>query len=292
MRLPSLRQVLAILRDYVMLTAGALLIAIAVRVFLVPNQVVAGGLTGIAQLLNGLIGTPVGGLVLVMNVPLLLFGFRRLGGFVFGVRTLYAIVVMGLAIDLLAPYAQPVTTEPLLYSLYGGLLDGFGMGLVLRARGTTGGTDIIARLAEARFAVQPGRVLFALDIVVFGGALLNYGPEKTLLAILVAFISSRAVDFVLAAGRGSRQVLIITSKPEGIVRSLLHDLGRGVTVLEGIGGYTGATRAVLLCIVTRAEVGPLKATIATSDPHAFVVIGETDEVIGEGFRLPLSKPPE
>lgn len=287
MRLPTVRRVLSILRDYATMTVGALLIAVAVRVFLVPNQVVTGGLTGVAQLLNTLIDTPVGGVVLLMNIPLLLFGFRRLGGFVFGVRTLYTIVVMSLAIDFLAPYARPVTSEPLLYSLYGGLLDGVGLGLVLRARGTTGGTDIIARLIEARFAVQPGKVLFALDVAIFSGALLSYGPEKALLAILVAFISSRAVDFTLAAGRGSRQALIITNRPDGIIQALLHDLGRGVTVLEGVGGYTGASRAVLLCIVTRAEIGALKAAVAVADPHAFVVIGEADEVIGEGFhRLP------
>jgi uncharacterized membrane-anchored protein YitT (DUF2179 family) len=284
MRFLPLRRLLGILRDYATMTVGALLIAIAVRVFLVPNEVVTGGLTGVAQLLNSLIGTPVGGVVLLMNIPLLLIGFRRLGGFVFGVRTLYTIVVMSLAIDFLAPYARPITSEPLLYSLYGGLLDGVGLGLVLRARGTTGGTDIIARLIEARFATQPGKVLFALDVAIFGGALLSYGPEKALLAILVAFISSRAVDFTLAAGRGSRQALIITDRPDGIIQKLLHDLGRGVTVLEGIGGYTGASRAVLLCIVTRAEIGALKAAVAAADPHAFIVIGEADEVIGEGFR--------
>jgi uncharacterized membrane-anchored protein YitT (DUF2179 family) len=288
MRWPSVRTVLGILRDYAMMTVGALLIAVAVRVFLVPNEVVTGGLTGVAQLLNSLIGTPVGGLVLVMNVPLLIIGFRQLGGFVFGVRTLYAIVVMALAIDGLAPYAQSVTSEPLLYSLYGGLLDGIGLGLILRARGTTGGTDIVARLVESRWTIQPGKVIFSLDLLVLGGALLMYGPEKALLAVLVSFISSRAVDFTLAAGRGSRQALIITTQPEGITQALLHDLGRGVTVLEGRGGYTGANRAVLLCIVTRAEIGALKAAVAARDPQAFVVIGEADEVIGEGFRrLPL-----
>jgi uncharacterized membrane-anchored protein YitT (DUF2179 family) len=279
-----LRHALTIAASYAMITVGALLVAVAVRIFLVPNNVVAGGLTGVAQLLNSLVGTPVGAVVLVLNVPLLLLGWSRLGGFVFGVRTLYAIVVMALAIDLLAPYARPVTADPLLYSLYGGVLDGLGLGLILRARGTAGGTDIIARLVETRFGVQPGRTLLLSDLVVFSGAFFAYGPEKILYALLVAFISSRAVDFVLSAGRGARQALIITERPDGITQALLHDLGRGVTVLEGVGGYTGAARAVLLCIVSRPEVGALKAAVAAADPQAFVVIAEAGEVIGEGFR--------
>ncbi|NTU83937.1 MAG: YitT family protein [Chloroflexales bacterium] len=278
------RRVLAVCYDYAMMTVGALLAALAVRVFLVPNNVVTGGLTGVAQLLNSVVGTPVGLVVLALNVPLLVIGWRRLGGFVFGVRTLYAIVVMALAIDLLAPYARPVTADPLLYSLYGGLIDGVGLGLILRARGTAGGTDIIARLVETRLGVQPGRTLLICDLLIFCGAFFAYGPEKILYALLVAFVSSRAVDFVLTAGRGARQALIITERPDGITGALLHDLGRGVTVLEGVGGYTGAARAVLLCIVSRSEVGALKAAVGAADPQAFVVIGEAGEVIGEGFR--------
>lgn len=287
------RRVLRTLVNYAVITIGALLVAVAVRIFLVPNNVIAGGLTGAAQLLNSLIGTPVGAVVLALNVPLLIVGWRRLGGFVFGVRTVYALVVMTLAIDILAPYARPVTADPLLYSLYGGVLDGLGLGLILRSRGTAGGTDIIARLVEARTGMQPGRVLLICDVVIFGAGLFVYGPEKVLYALLVAFVSSRTVDFVLAAERGARQALIITTHPEGITRALLHDLGRGVTVLEGVGGYTGAKRAVLLCIISRAEVGALKAAVAAADPGAFMVIGEAGEVIGEGFRplRPGQQPP-
>ncbi|GAB4449400.1 MAG: YitT family protein [Chloroflexi bacterium OHK40] len=285
-RLLHLRRVLAVLYDYATITLGALLIAVAVRIFLVPNDVVTGGLTGVAQLLSSIVGTPVGAVVLALNVPLLLLGWQRLGGFGFGARTAYALLVMGLAIDGLAPYARPVTTDPLLYSLYGGLLDGAGLGLILRARGTAGGTDIIARLVEEHLGVQPGRTLLLCDLFVFSAALLAYGPEKILYALLVAFISTRAVDVVLSAGRGARQALIITERPEGITTALLHGLGRGVTLLEGVGGYTGASRAVLLCVLSRSEVGALKAAVSTVDPRAFLVIGEVGEVIGEGFRPP------
>lgn len=278
------RRALTTLTHYGMITLGALLVALAVRVFLVPNDVIVGGVTGVAQLLSTYFGTPVGGVVLALNVPLMILGWRRLGGFVFGVRTIYALVIMSVAIDALTPYARPVTSDPLLYSLYGGLLDGLGLGLILRARGTAGGTDIIARLVEAGTGVQPGRVLLVCDVLVFSAGLFAYGPEKVLYALLVAFVSSRTVDFILSAGRGARQALIITDRPEGIVRALLYDLGRGVTCLEGVGGYTGATHAILLCIINRSEVSALRAAVAAADPNAFVVISEANEVIGEGFR--------
>lgn len=283
-RSPLLRRALMTLTHYGMITLGALLIAIAVRTFLAPNNVIVGGLTGVSQLMSTYLGTPIGGVVLAFNVPLLILGWQRLGGVVFGVRTLYALVVMSLAIDGLAPYVRPVTQDPLLYSLYGGLIDGMGLGLILRGRGTAGGTDIIARLVESQTGIQPGRVLLVCDVLVFSAGFFAYGPEKVLYALLVAFVSSRTVDFVLTAGRGARQALIITTRAEDITRALLYDLGRGVTILEGIGAYTGTRRAVLLCIINRSEVGALKTIVAAIDPDAFMVIGEAGEVIGEGFR--------
>lgn len=280
---PRWRCIARTLTDYALLTVGALLSATAVRFFLVPNQVVTGGLTGVAQLLNTFIGTPVGVVVLILNIPLLIAGWRYLGGAVFGVRTFYTVVVMSLAIDGLAPFARPITNDPLLYSLYGGVIDGIGIGLVLRARGTTGGSDILARLIERRFGVQPGRSLLGFDTMVFTAALFSYGPEKILYALLVAFTASRAIDTVLAAGKGARQALIITSSPEPIRQAVLHRLGRGITQLEAIGGYTGATRVVLLCVVARTEIGALKNIVSNVDPAAFVIIGEVEEVLGEGF---------
>ncbi|WP_298408132.1 YitT family protein [uncultured Chloroflexus sp.] len=279
------RRIARTLYDYALLTIGALLSATAVRFFLVPNQVVTGGITGVAQLLNTFLGTPVGIVVLILNVPLLIAGWRYLGGAVFGARTLYTVVVMSLAIDGLAPFARSITNDPLLYSLYGGLIDGLGIGLVLRARGTTGGSDILARLIERRFSIQPGRSLLGFDTLVFTAALFSYGPEKILYALLVAFTASRTIDTVLAAGKGARQALIITSTPDPIRQAVLTRLGRGITQLEGIGGYTGASRAVLLCVVARTEIGTLKNIIATADPAAFVIVGEVDEVIGEGFGM-------
>ncbi len=278
------RRAWPIVRDYTMMTAGALLAALAVDFFLVPNNVVTGGITGGAILLHTFFGTPIGLLTLLVNIPLFVIGFRSLGGLVFGIRTLYATVVMSLAIDILMPYARPITGDPLLYTLYGGLLDGLGVGLVFRARGTTGGIDILARLIEQHTGIQPGRSMLGMNLLVFAAAFFGYGPDKALYALLTSFVGSLALDYTLGAGMGARQALIVTAQPDAITQALLHDLGRGVTVLDAHGGYTGTARDVLLCVVGRAEISFLKAIVSQADPHAFVIIGEANEVIGEGFR--------
>jgi uncharacterized membrane-anchored protein YitT (DUF2179 family) len=285
------KQIVRVVRDYVVITLGALILALAVTMFLTPNDVIVGGVLGAGQLANNFFGLPTGVVVLVLNIPLFVLGFRELGGFVFGIRTIYATVVMSLAIDGLQPYVPNITADPLLYSIYGGLLDGIGTGLVLRAGGTTGGVDILARYLEKRFGVKPGQSSIVLNASIFGIAFFAFGPENVLYALLVTFIAGVAIDYTLAAGNGSRQAIIITSQPTAITQLVLSRLGRGITVLEGHGGYTGESRAVLLCVLERAELGALKQLISSTDPQAFVVIGSAEEVLGEGFRpVPLVKP--
>lgn len=279
-----MKRVLPIISDYLLLTIGAILVAASVNMFFVPNNLVFGGIMGVAQLLNTFFGTPIGLVTLAANIPLFIIGWRQLGGLVFGVRTLYATVVLSLAIDLLAPYMPAVSKQPLLYILYGALLEGVGVGLVFRARGTTGGVDILARLIEQRFGIQPGRSMLVMNLAVFGVAFFSYGAEAVLYAILAAFIGSYVLDYTLSAGGSARQAMIVTTQPDGVTQALLHDLGRGVTILEGRGGYTGTQRAVLLCVVARSEVSFVKEIVSHVDQGAFMIIGDASEVFGEGFR--------
>jgi uncharacterized membrane-anchored protein YitT (DUF2179 family) len=280
----NLKKTLGVVRDYLLMTVGALLVALSVNLFLIPNDVVGGGLSGIAIMLHTLIGTPVGLVIIILNIPLFLLGLRHLGGLVFGIRTVYATVLMALAIDALAPYVTPVSREPLLYTLYGGLLDGIGVGLVLRARGTTGGVDIVGRLVERWRGISPGQTILAIDTLIFAGAALLFGPEKALYGLLVVFISTRVIDVVLSGAGAARQSIIISARHEELTRAIIGDLRRGVTQLEGYGGYTGAERRVLLAVVTRSEIATLKALVARIDPDAFMVVGEASEVLGEGFQ--------
>lgn len=275
------------LRDYLIMTIGVICVAISIDLFLVPNNVVTGGLTGVAIILNDLFGTPIGLVSLILNIPLLIAGFRYLGGFVFGIRTVYATVALAFAIDLLNPYVgryMSATADPLLYTLYGGVLDGVGVGLVFRSQGTTGGVDIIARFLQRWRAIPMGRSLLAMNVLVFAAAAYLFSLDKLLYALLVAFISGRTVDLVLEGASYARQAVIITAYPEKIQSSILHTLGRGVTVLEGRGGYTATERTVLLSVVAQSEVSVLKAIVRECDANAFVIFSNVNEVLGEGFR--------
>jgi uncharacterized membrane-anchored protein YitT (DUF2179 family) len=290
-RRPSLATVLALVRDYVLMTVGAILVAISVDLFLVPNDVVTGGITGLAQILNDLFGTPIGVVSLLINIPLLALGFRYLG-VVFGIRTIYATVVLSLAIDLLAPYINNylgAARDPLLYTLYGGVLDGIGIGLVFRAQGTTGGIDIIARFLQRWRGIAIGRSLLVMNGLVFAAAAYLFSLDKLLYALLVAFISGRVIDVVLEGAAYARQALIITQQPERMRRAIIEQLDRSVTLLEAEGGYTSSARTVLLSVVAQSEISLLKAIIREHDPDAFVIVGNVNEVLGEGFR-PVNEP--
>lgn len=276
-----------ILRDYLMMTIGVLCIAVSVDLFLVPNDVVTGGITGVAIILNDLIGTPIGLVTLLINVPLLVGGLRYLGGFVFGVRTIYATVLLAIAIDVLGPYVGQyihAPRDPLLYTLYGGLLDGLGVGLVFRAQGTTGGTDIIARFLQRWKGVQLGRTLLVINVLIFGAAAYLFSLDKLLYALLVAFVSGRTIDVVLEGASYARQAIIISTRPDRVRSAILHTLGRGVTLLDGRGGYTTNERTVLLSVVAQSEISLLKAIVRDCDPEAFVVFSNVNEVLGEGFH--------
>ncbi len=281
--MPRLR-LLPLLFDYALIVAGAVLIALAADLFLIPNQVVSAGLMGIAMLLHYLIGTPVGLVTLALNIPLFLAMLRWGGGWRAGVRTIVAVAVMSLAVDLLADVLQPVTADPLLYTLYGGILDGLGIGLIFRAQGTTGGIDIIARLLQRWRGAEPGQVLLVLSGLTLMGAAVVFGVERALYAMLVATASSMMVDLVQQGIGRAKVAFIISTAHDQIRADILSQMERGVTVLAGEGGYTGQPRPVLMCAVAQSEVSVLKRLVGRRDPDAFVVIAPAQEVLGEGFR--------
>ncbi len=272
--------------DYVLLTIGAALLALNIDLFLVPNKIVSGGATGLSTILHYVLGTQVGTMVLIINIPLFIAGVKWGGGMRFAVRTIYATVLMAVLTDLLVPWVAtiPPLTEPLLFVLYGGLLDGIGMGLVFRGQGTTGGTDIVARLMHHWKGVPFGTTILVVNSIVLIGAAAIFGLEAALYALILTFVAARVVDIVQGENNYGRAAIIISGKATDIRSSVFTALERGVTVLEGRGGYTEAGLDVLYCVVSRGEVSILKRLVQSIDPQAFVVITEASEVLGEGFR--------
>ena len=269
--------------DYALIVVGSLLVAAGTDLFLVPNKVVSGGVTGIAIIAHYLAGTPVGLVVLALNAPLLWLGWRFAGGMRFFVPTAVSVAVLALAIDLLAPLLQPPTSDRLLVICYGGLLDGIGMGLVFRGRGTTGGTDVLARLAHRAFGVGIGQALLAMNVVIFAAAAFIFGAEAVMVALALAFVSARVLDLVQEGFSAARAALIISRDCAAVRTAVLDRLGRGVTILHGEGGYTREPRPVLYVVVAAHEVARLKRLVAEVDREAFVAITPAAEVLGEGF---------
>ena len=290
--IPARQTVLQLARDYGLILAGAALLAVSMHIFFIPNDLVAGGLSGTAQIINNFTGLPIGTLSFILNIPLFFLGWRFLGGRRFLARTviaslLFAVILDGL--DLLWP--RPHLTDDLgLNALYGGVTAGVAVGLLFRARATSGGTDILARILERRLAMPLSQAYLYTDGLVVFLAGLTFGWERALYAIVALYVGGVLVEVTLNGSNVMRVATIITTRPEAVAAGVLTELERGVTDWSGKGMYSGAEKHILLCAVSRAEIVPLKAIIHDADPQAFVVIGQAQEVLGEGFR-PLRETP-
>lgn len=272
-----------ILWDYGLITVGCLMMAVTNDVFWVPHSIVSGGVSGLGIIAHYLFGWPVGLVMLALNIPIFLAGLRWGGGITTGARTIYAVFVMSVGIDLLAPVLHSPTDNPLLYITYGSLIDGVAMGLVFRAQGTTGGTDIVGRLLRHFTGLEISRGVFILNALTTVGAIVVFGLEKAMYGIMVAALCSWAIDVVLSGGRRARQVIVISDHWEAVRDSILKKMERGVTILHGRGAYTNIERPLLLIVIAPSELPMMRQLVMASDPDAFVVVAATTEVWGQGF---------
>ncbi len=278
---------LRIFIDILGLTLGAFLTALGLDLFLIPAKVTAGGVSGLATVLHYVINVPVGLTMLVLNVPLFLMGIYRLGSR-FGFRSLYGTLVLSLFIDGMAPYVPVVTTDPLLSSLYGGVLVGLGLGLVFRSRGTTGGTDLGAAIIRTYTGANVGQILFLMDgavVLLTGIAFKSW--ELALYSLITIFVSAWLIDLVQEGISYAKAFFIISDKSAAMTKAVLCELERGTTLLRGSGAYSGQDKDVLLVVVNRSEVSRLKDLVHSVDKQAFVIQTNVHEVLGEGFK-PLS----
>ncbi len=273
------------LRDYAYLLLGAFVQALAMRLFLIPSQLVSGGISGAAQIINYYIHWPIGVMVFVGNIPLFILGWQYLGGPRFALRTALSIVAFSFFTDFLALFIpHSVVDDLILNALYGGVVLGFGLGLVYRGKGTSGGTDILGRIINHRFGISVSQSYMLTDTAVILAAGFVFGWANALYALVATYVSGLAAEMVLEGSTIYRTALIVTSCPEKVAEDIMTRLERGVTFLNGTGAYTGQPRQVLYCVITRAEVSRIKDIVKMADPRAFMVIGMAHEALGEGFR--------
>jgi uncharacterized membrane-anchored protein YitT (DUF2179 family) len=275
-------------QDYILIPLGALTQAVGLRLFLVPANLASGGVSGISQIIHHFTGWPIGVMVLIGNIPLFLLGWRFLGGRRFAARTATAIISYSLAVDLLLllPFfpKNGLTDDIFLNSLYGAVVSGFGYGLVYRARGTSGGSDVLARILNHWRGVSMTQSYLMVDSLVILAAGFVFGWKEALYAIVTLYVSGLVAETILEGGGTVRTAMIVTAKPREIADEILVELERGVTVLSGTGAYTGEERPVLYVVVSRAEIAQIKAIVHEIDPKAFMVVGVAHEALGEGFK--------
>lgn len=270
--------------DYIQITLAALLYSIAVSLFLDPNALAPGGVTGIAIILNRLTGLETGTLVLVINIPIIAVGTWKFG-LRFILSTMYCTVLTSGFINLLAPFGA-ATGDPFLAALVGGALMAVGIGLVFKAGATTGGTDIIIKLLRLKFPyLKTGRLFLITDaLIVTASALLFRNLDVALYAGLVVFINSVLLDVVLYGRDGAKLIFIISDSHEAITRRLLEDLDIGVTYISGFGAYSGKEKKVIMCVMKK-QISPQAETIVREeDPGAFMIVTGATEIFGEGYK--------
>ena len=263
---------------------GSLLYAIGFRFFLYPNDIVTGGLTGIAMILNYLTALPVGVMVMVMNIPLFIFSWKRFG-LRFIVLSLIGTAVSSAAVDLLALMPLEVTREPLLAAVYGGLIKGFGLGLIYRTGATTGGVDLMAKFLRRKYPyINFSTFILALDAAVIAAfAVIFRKYDSAMYAVICMFIASRVIDLVLYGAVNSKVCYVITDESTAIKDAIVNRLGRGVTYLHGEGAWSGKEKNVILCVIKQTLIVELKRLVEGIDGNAFMIVSDSREVFGKGF---------
>jgi uncharacterized membrane-anchored protein YitT (DUF2179 family) len=270
-------------RDILGITFGVFLTAAALDIFLIPNKLAAGGVSGFSTVLHYLIGVPVGLTMLVFNVFLLILGTKTFGR-VYGFKTIYGAVGVSLMVDILYPFLPKVTGDPMLSALYGGILSGIGMGIVFKHGGNTGGTDIIAQIVQKFTNIPVGKAFLFVDGTVMLTAAAAFGIKLALYGMISVFVMGWIIDLVQEGISSEKIVYIISEKTEDIARDILVELDRGATFLSGKGAYTGKSREVIFVVIERKQVEALLDIVRRYDPKAFVIIHEAKEVIGYGFK--------
>nr|WP_235427022.1 YitT family protein [Cohnella kolymensis] len=275
---PAAREIFS----YLSLLIGAFLIAVSFNLFLLSNRIASGGVSGISVIVNTLVHIPPAYTQWALNIPLFIAGILVLGRH-FGVKTAVGSVILPFFVLLTSHWTAP-THNPLLAAIYGGLGVGLGLGLVFRGRGSTGGLDVAAQIIHRITGIRLGLAVAALDALVILAAAFFISFENALYALIGLYVTSKTIDIVQTGLQTSKAAFIISKDPERVSAAILHDLDRGLTKLEGVGGYTGENRPVLLVVVGQSEVTRLKNLVRDADPEAFVIISNAAEVLGEGFR--------
>lgn len=270
------------LKNYIFLFLGAVFVSVGLEIFLVPNNIIDGGIIGISIITSRLTELPLGMFIFVLNLPFLIIGYKQIGK-TFVWSTLFSVTVLAIGVTILHPV--PVITEDvLLASVFGGITLGIGVGLIIRYGGSLDGTEIVAIILDKRTGFSIGEIVMFFNIFILSSAGLVFGWDKAMYSLIAYFIAFKVIDVTVEGLEESKAVIVISDQPDEIAEVLLARLGRGVTILDGKGAYTGSVKGFLYCVITRLEIAKLKSIIEEIDPSAFVTISDVHEVMGGRFK--------
>lgn len=270
------------IKKYLVLIVGSLIYSAGLEIFLVPNNIIDGGVVGISIMASYLTGIPFGVYMLVLNLPFLYLGYKQIGK-TFAISTIISIIALSIFSEFLEPVPQ-ITQDYFLAAIFGGIIAGAGVGLVIRQGGSLDGTEITAIILDRKTSFSVGEVVMFFNLFILGAAGFVFGWDKAMYSLVAYFIISKMIDVVLKGLDESYAVMIVSDEYEEIADALMHRLGRGVTYLHGQGAYTGDDKQVLYCVVTRLEVVKLKEIALEKDETAFVTINPVHDIVGGRFK--------
>jgi uncharacterized membrane-anchored protein YitT (DUF2179 family) len=273
---------LRLLRRIAFLVIGSTLFSVGLELFLVPNNIIDGGITGISIILAHEIHLPLGIFLTLLNLPFLILGYKQIGK-TFALSTLFAILLMSIGTSLLIP-VQPLTIDPLLAAVFGGIILGIGVGIVIRSGGSLDGTEIVAILIDKKTSFSVGQVVMFFNFFILGSAGFIFGWDHAMYSLIAFYIAFKMIDIIILGLDQSKSIWIISDSAKEVGEAIVNQLGRGVTYLNGEGAFSGSDKQVIFCVITRLEEAQLKSIVDEIDPSAFLAIGNIHDVKGGQFK--------
>jgi uncharacterized membrane-anchored protein YitT (DUF2179 family) len=271
-----------ILKRALFIIIGAVIMAVGLEIFLVPNNVIDGGIVGISIILSHLSGWKLGVFIFLLNIPFFFIGYKQIGK-TFALSTLFGITVLSIATSILHP-VPAFTEDILLATIFGGVALGVGVGIVIRYGGSLDGTEILAILANKKLPFSVGEIIMFFNVFILGSAGFVFGWNRAMYSLIAYFIAFKTIDIVIEGLDESKSAWIISDQAREIGEAILARLGRGVTYLNGEGAYTGEDKKVIFCVITRLEEAKLKSIVEDLDPSAFLAVANIAEVRGGRFK--------
>lgn len=272
----------AYVKKYIQLCVGTVIAAVGLELFLIPNEVIDGGVVGLSIMAQYITSLPLGVFLILFNIPFLWLAYKQIGKS-FVIATIVAICLLSVWSEVFGQFEQ-VTNDPFLAAIFGGIIDGIGVGLIMRAGGSLDGTEIVAIIVDKKTIWSVGEVVMFINLFILSGAGLLFGWDKAMYSLFAYFVISKMIDVVIKGLDEMYSVMIVTNVPYELTDELNAKLGRGVTLLHGEGGYTRQKKEILYCVVTRLEVDKLKQIVLDMDERAFITIYPVNDIVGGRFK--------